>query len=154
MTRPPAVPGRKALFRARRTQRGRVAQRGQVAQHGRVAQRGQRGSVTAEAAVVLPVLVAVVLGLVWLVSLGATQVRVVDAARETARAMARDDPTAQAIALGKQVAPDGARIDVQRGEGTVRVVVTAEVRGPGGIFGFLPGLSVDSASVAATEQQT
>lgn len=102
----------------------------------------------------LPVLVAVVLGLVWLVSLGATQVRVVDAARETARAMARDDPTAQAIALGKQVAPDGARIDVQRGEGTVRVVVTAEVRGPGGIFGFLPGLSVDSASVAATEQQT
>lgn len=102
----------------------------------------------------LPVLVAVVLGLVWLVSLGATQVRVVDAARETARAMARDDPPAQAIALGKQVAPDGARIDVQRGEGTVRVVVTAEVRGPGGIFGFLPGLSVDSASVAATEQQT
>jgi hypothetical protein len=103
--------------------------------------------------VVLPVLVAVVLGLVWLVSLGATQVRVVDAARETARAVARDAPTPRAIALGKQVAPDGARIDVQRAEGTVRVVVTAEVRGPGGIFGFLPGLTVDSSSVAATERQ-
>ncbi len=49
---------------------------------------GQQGrTVTAETVMVLPLLVAVALGLAWLVSLGATQVRVVDAAREVARSV-------------------------------------------------------------------
>ena len=55
---------------------------------------------------VLPVLAAVALGLVWLLSLAATQVRVVDAARETARAAARDDAAASADGPGP---PGGAR---------------------------------------------
>ena len=46
---------------------------------------------TAELALVLPLLVAVTLGLVWLLAVGAAQVRTVDAARETARAVARGD---------------------------------------------------------------
>ena len=72
---------------------------------------------------VLPVLVAVALGLVWLVALAATQVRVVDAARETARAAARDDGRASAVALGRRVAPDGATDH--------RAATTETGRGPG-----------------------
>lgn len=99
----------------------------------------------------LPVLVAVVLGLVWLVSLGVAQVRVVDAARETARAVARDEDRATAVALGRQVAPPGARVAISEDEDTVHVSVTAEVRGPGGLFDFLPAVQVDARTVAAAE---
>lgn len=100
---------------------------------------------------VLPVLVAVALGLAWLISLGVAQVRVVDAARETARAVARDEPNGQAIDLGRRVAPDGSRISIRdRGE-SVQVVVTVEVRGPGGLFQFLPPVQVDAQTVAAKE---
>ncbi|HEU4513156.1 MAG TPA: TadE family type IV pilus minor pilin [Nocardioidaceae bacterium] len=107
---------------------------------------------SAETAVVLPVLVAVTLGLVWLVALAVTQIRLVDAARETARAVARDEPVDAATALGRRVAPEGAQISVHRGDGVVRVRVAAEVTGPAGIFVFLPGLELDAEAVAASEQ--
>ena len=112
---------------------------------------GERGSVTAETVMVLPVLAAVALGLVWLLSLAATQVRVVDAARETARAAARDEAPGSAAALGRRVAPDGARITVHEDADTVVVRVRSEVRGPGGLFGFLPGVDVHAEAVAARE---
>lgn len=107
--------------------------------------------VTAETAVVLPVLVAVVLGLVWLLSLGVAQVRVVDAARETARAVARDESHPDALDLGRRVAPAGARLTISEQGETVQVSVTAEVRGPGGLFRFLPSVQVDAQTVAAAE---
>ncbi|MFC6345462.1 TadE family protein, partial [Nocardioides hankookensis] len=46
--------------------------------------RDERGAATAELAMTLPLLLAVTIGLVWLLSVGAAQVRAVDAARETA----------------------------------------------------------------------
>lgn len=100
---------------------------------------------------VLPVLVVLALGLVWLVSLAVAQVRVVDAARETARAVARDEPADVAVALGRSVAPDAARIRVEDSHDTVTVHVSAEVRGPGGLFGFVRGVTVDASTVAAKE---
>ena len=90
---------------------------------------------------VLPLLVAVALGLVWLLAVGAAQVRTVDAARETARALARGDDEATAVARGLAVAPDGSRIAVSRGGGEVRVTVTGRVEGPGGLFADLPSPS-------------
>jgi Flp pilus assembly protein TadG len=107
--------------------------------------------VAAETAVVLPVLVALVLGLVWLVALGATQVRVVDAAREAARAAARGEQDGAAVASGRRVAPDGTRFTVRRRGEQVVVTATADVRGPGGLFRFLPGVRVASEAVAAEE---
>ena len=106
---------------------------------------------TAEAAVVLPVLVGVALALAWVVSLAVTQVRVVDAARETARAAARADSEGVALSLGRRVAPDGARFSISDDGSTVVVSVRAEVRGPGGLLRFLPGLTVSSRAVAAKE---
>lgn len=118
---------------------------------GRTAADQQRGAVTAEAAVVLPLLVSVTLGLVWLLALAVTQVRVIDAAREVARAAARDESGTVATAQGARIAPAGALIHVDRGDGTVRVRVEAEVTGPGGLFRFLPGVTVTGEAVAATE---
>lgn len=111
----------------------------------------ERGAVTAETAMVLPVLVAVTVALVWLLSLGVAQVRAVDAARETARALARDESEVVALSLGQRVAPAGSTISVSRSAGSVVVVVTSEVQGPGGLFHALPGVSVKAQAVAAQE---
>jgi hypothetical protein len=113
--------------------------------------RDEAGAVTAEAAVVMPVLLLFTLGLVWLVSVGATQVRALDAARETARAVARGDDRDASIGLGRRVATPGARITVADEGETVRVTVDAPVSGPGGIFGMLPGYHARATAVAAEE---
>lgn len=114
--------------------------------------RGERGAVTAELALGLPVLLAVTLGLAWLLSLGVAQVRVVDAARETARALARGDPQTAAVARGQRVAPDGARFSIRSGGDLVTVVVTGRVRGPGGLFRFVRGVEVRAEAVTQAEE--
>ena len=100
---------------------------------------------------VLPLLVAVSLGLVWVLALGAAQVRAVDAARETARALARGDDEGAAVERGLRVAPEGSRLAVSRGGGEVRVSVTARVAGPGGLFAHLPAPRLQAEAVAAEE---
>ena len=114
--------------------------------------RDERGAATAELALVLPMLVAVTVGLVWLLSVGAAQVRTVDAARETARALARGDDEAAAVARGREVAPPGSTVTVSRGGGEVRVEVSGQVPGPGGLFSHLPSPTVRAEAVAAEEE--
>lgn len=109
------------------------------------------GAVTAEAAMLLPVLVAFALGLVWVLAVAVAQVRVVDAAREAARSAARGDSDSVAIAKGRRVAPPGARFSVARRDGRVDVTVSDEVHGPGGLFTHVPGLEVTSHAVAEQE---
>lgn len=113
--------------------------------------RTHRGAVTAELALVLPVLVAMTVGLVWLLAVGAAQVRTVDAARETARALARGEEEAAAIDRGSRVAPAGSAVRVSRGSGEITVTVTGTVEGPGGLFGALPAARVRAEAVAAEE---
>lgn len=113
--------------------------------------RDQSGTVTAETAVVLPLIAVLTLGMAWLVSLGVTHVRAVDAARETARAVARGDAAGAAVALGKEVAPGGSRFAVSTHGRRVVVTVSAPVRAPGGLFAFLPDFDVHAQSVAARE---
>lgn len=113
--------------------------------------RNDSGAVTAEAAVVLPVLVLFALGLAWLVALGATQVRALDAARETARAVARGEDPDTSVGLGRRVATSGARISVSDEGDTILVTVDAPVRGPGAIFAFLPTYHARAHAVAAQE---
>lgn len=108
--------------------------------------RPERGAVTAEAAAALPVLVALTLGLVWLLSLAATHIRVVDTAREVARAEARG-ARASDVGSGRT---DVAVAVSHQGE-RVRVVARSRVAGPGGIFRGLPGVTVSSTAWAAEE---
>ena len=114
--------------------------------------RDARGAVTAELALALPLLVSVTTGLVWLLAVGADQLRAVDAARETARAFARGDTPGAAVAVGEQVAPDGATVRVTTLDGRVHVTVTGEVAGPGGIFDALPAAQLRAEAVAVLEE--
>ncbi|MDX6371234.1 MAG: hypothetical protein QOD98_222 [Nocardioidaceae bacterium] len=115
--------------------------------------RSARGAATAELAMVLPLLVAVSIGLVWLLAVGAAQVRAVDAARETARALARGDDQATAVERGLTVAPEGSQVAVSRAGGEVRVTVTGRVEGPGGLFAHLPSPRLRAEAVAADEEE-
>src|SRR4051812_16475929 len=116
-----------------------------------MSRRAERGAVTAETAVALPVLVLFTLALVWMVCVGLTQVRALDAAREVARAAARSESTGQAVALGRQVAPAGSRVTLRADSGRVVATVVSPVRGPGGIIGRLAGVEVTGTAVAAGE---
>ena len=113
--------------------------------------RGDAGAATAELAMALPLLLAVTVGLVWLLSVAAAQVRVVDAARESARAAARGDSSGAAVARGLEVAPPGSRITVSSRGDRVRAAAEGTVSGPGGLFAFLPGVTVRAEAVAAAE---
>ena len=100
----------------------------------------------------LPLLVALTIGLVWLLTLGTTQVRLVDATREAARAVARGDSVAEALARGQQVAPTGASLLVDAAaDGHVVVTGRVAVDGVVGLFDFLPSVTVSAQAVAAAE---
>ena len=124
---------------------------GTVGPPGAARARSERGAATAELALALPLLLAVTVGLVWLLAVGAAQVRVVDAARETARAAARGDAAGEAVARGLRVAPPGSRVTLSRGADRVTARAAGEVAGPGGLFAFLPGVTVRAEAVAALE---
>jgi Flp pilus assembly protein TadG len=113
--------------------------------------RDERGAVTAETAVVLPLLVAVTLAMVWMVTVGLAQMRATDAAREAARAVARGESEARAEALARQAAP-GIGVRVVRGQGKVRVVVDQRLAAPAGVLGHLPGAGVHAEATALVEE--
>jgi len=111
----------------------------------------ERGAATAELALVLPLLLAVTLGLVWLLSVAAAQIRIVDAARESARAAARGEADGAAVDRGLQVAPAGSHIAVRSTADRVTATAVGQVSGPGGLLAFLPGVTVRAEAVAAQE---
>jgi Flp pilus assembly protein TadG len=83
--------------------------------------------VTAETAVVLPVLLLVLAAAVAAVTVVGAQLRCVDAAREGARAAARGDPVAVVEALVARAAPEAATTVVGVGAEEVRVTVSARI---------------------------
>jgi hypothetical protein len=87
--------------------------------------RSDRGFVTAESAVVLPVLVMFAMALVWGLLVVAAQIQCVDAARTGARAAARQDPVDAVVDVAEEAAQRGAKVTVSREEDRVRVVVVA-----------------------------
>ena len=105
--------------------------------------------VTAEAALVLPVLVLVLAGAVAVVTVVGAQLRCVDAAREGVRAAARGEAVARVVAAAQEVAPDGAAVVVGDPEGhLVSVTVRAPVRPLGTA---LLSVTVESTATARTE---
>ena len=114
--------------------------------------RSERGAVTAELVVALPVLLAVTLALVWLIGLGVGQVRVVDGAREAARAVARGDDVPTARSLATEVAGDGATVRIDQTGGLVVVTVERAVTGPGALLGHLSGVRLRATAVTTPEQ--
>lgn len=112
--------------------------------------RGERGAVTAETALVLPLLVAVTLAMVWLLTFGVAQMKATDAAREAARALARGESPQTAVGLAHRVVP-GSEVSVSEGAETVTVVVVGQVPSPGGLLGGISGTTRGEASAALEE---
>ena len=113
--------------------------------------RDDRGMVTAETAVVLPVLVAVTLAMVWLLTLGVAQMKVTDAAREAARALARGEPADRAVELAERAAP-GASVTIEDDDGLVVVTVRQDVSPPGGVLDGALGMGEVSSVATALDE--
>lgn len=107
--------------------------------------------VTAELATIAPFAVAFAFLLLWVVSLGLTQIRVVDASREAARMIARGEAVQEATDVARKHAPAGAKVSVDTESGTVTVTVTARSRMPLPYFSEVGSQELDSESVAAVE---
>jgi Flp pilus assembly protein TadG len=105
----------------------------------------ERGVVTAETAAVLPLLAAVTLAMVWLISVGVAQVQVTDAAREAARAAARGESGTAAAQLAVRAAP-GSAVSLAEDGGRVTARVSDRVEP----FGLLAGLGAVEVSAEAT----
>ncbi|GAA3574045.1 TadE family type IV pilus minor pilin [Kribbella ginsengisoli] len=113
--------------------------------------RDENGSVTAEAAFVFPVLLAVLALGLWLVGTVITNVRCIDAARDTARAVARGESLESARELGRRAAPPGATITITRQDVTIHVEVTATTSQPRGLLAALPHPTPKATAVIQTE---
>lgn len=107
--------------------------------------------VTAETAVVLPVLVVVLAAAVWVLAAVAGQLRCVDAARVGARAAARGDTTAAVLLATSRAAPTGARVEISRFRDEVMVTVRVVVRPFGAGLVRLPGTPVLGRATAVYE---
>ena len=111
----------------------------------------ERGMVTAEAALALMALVVVALGMVWAVTVVTQQARCMDAARDTARAVARGDTVVASRSEGRRSAPRGASIDVRIRGGIVTVDVSHDVRPRWRMLSALPRVPVSARAVVAVE---
>jgi Flp pilus assembly protein TadG len=81
-----------------------------------------RGSVVVEAALVIPVLLVVTVLLVWVTSLGATYVRVLDVAQTAARQTARG--------MHHVATPEGIAVTVGTRDGLIHAVASEQVAPP------------------------
>lgn len=92
----------------------------------RTAHDADRGTVVVEAALVIPVLLIVTVLLVWVTSLGASYVRLLDVAQTAARQAARGVPSINA--------PAGVDVALDEIDGLVRVEARERVAPP--LIGF------------------
>lgn len=117
-----------------------------------IARRPDRGMVTAETAMVIPVLVVLMLILVWIVSLGIAQVRLIDASREAARMAARGDAPSESVRMAKKIAPDGTRIDLGESKGMTRVRAELTVHADLPLIGDLGAVDLRAESSSMSEE--
>jgi hypothetical protein len=104
---------------------------------------------TAELAVAIPALVLVLVLALSAVTAAMDQLRCIDAARATARALARGDSEAEALALGRPLAPSGAGFAL----GRTGDVVQVSVRGtPPSALGWLGSAATPRSSAVAARE--
>jgi Flp pilus assembly protein TadG len=107
--------------------------------------------VTAELATIIPFGVALTILLLWVVSLGLTQVRVTDAAREGARLVARGESVDTATRAARRDAPDGSTVSVDVSDGVATVTVRVESAMPVPFFSGVGARPVEADASAVVE---
>ena len=109
--------------------------------------RSEQGMVTAEAAVVLPVLLVVLGLLVGVVVAVGDQLRLVDAARTGARLAARGESASVVREAAQQGAPGGTSVDITRAGADVDVTVRVIIQPTH----WLPALHLSAHATAPVE---
>ena len=110
--------------------------------HPETSPRPDRGSVVVEAALVIPVLLVVTVLFVWVTSLGATYVRLLDVAQTAARQAARG-----AVILEPRADVD---LSLTERDGLIRAVATQRVSPP--LAGFIDwGVTITAEAHAVPE---
>ncbi len=117
------------------------------------ATRPQRGAVSAETAVVLPVLAVVTLALAWCLAVVAWHVQALDGAREAARAVARGESDQRAVSLARRVAPAARDVRVDVAGDLVTVTVRVPAVPTGVLRTLLPAAEVTGSATALLEEQ-
>lgn len=108
----------------------------------------EAGYVTAETALLLPVLLGFGYALTMLVLLAGDQIRCADAAWETARALARGSPSTELTTLVDRYAPSGATATVRAADGSLTVRVEHD---RGIVSRFLPDVRVTATATVPCE---
>lgn len=90
---------------------------------------GDRGAVTAELAVALPVIVLMLLAILVVTAASTAQMRSADAARAAARALAIGETESQAHQIVSQLAGSNAQVSIANNPPWVTAVVTKPVAG-------------------------
>ncbi len=109
--------------------------------------------VTAEAALVLPLMALFAMALLWMLSISIAKVETVDAARDAARVLARGDAPAVAHEAVRRAAPAGAAVAVDRSSaGAITVTVSVEAHAPGWLLVPLPAVTVSSSASTPVEE--
>lgn len=101
---------------------------------------------TAEVAMVIPAVLLVLAMCLTGLSLGADQIRCVDAARAAARAASRGESVADSARLAESLTPSGSKVRVTVDPGRGVVSVTVQAPAP---LGILPGLPAARARAQA-----
>lgn len=110
----------------------------------------EAGYVTAETALLLPVLLGFGYALTMLVVLAGDQIRCADAAWETARALARGSPSSALMRLVGEYAPAGASATVREADGSLTVRVD---HARGVVSRFLPEVHISATATVPCEPQ-
>jgi Flp pilus assembly protein TadG len=116
-----------------------------------VARRAECGAVTAEVAVVLPVLLAILVFGVWMAGVVVENIRCIDAARDVARAVARGEPPQSAQQLVSRTAPEGATFTITKDGPDIQVTVTADVTPRWPLLAKLPPIQVKGQATIQSE---
>jgi Flp pilus assembly protein TadG len=129
---------------------------GRWARHGgrracRGGRRAEEGTVTAEVAILLPMLMATIVFGFWVVGVVTANIRCVDAARDVARAVARGESPEAARSIGERAAPSGAVVEITRDGDYINVTVTTSRTPDWPIFKQLPAIPVEAKATIRSE---
>ena len=110
------------------------------------------GFATAETAVLLPVLVLLLVVGATLARAYRTELALQDAAKVTARSLARGDGEGDALRRGRAVGPPGVRLQVGRRSGLVDVQASQDLVAPDVLRHMLPRLALRASAAALDER--
>jgi Flp pilus assembly protein TadG len=118
--------------------------------------RNQRGAVTAEVAIALPVLLSLLFVGIWSIAVVMVNIQCIDAARDVARAVARGESLEAAHAIGRRTAPSNATIDIKRNGPDIHVTVTvsATPHAKAPLLAALPAAPVTAEATLQSEPGT